>query len=146
MEKALSARLQRLEDLDALRRLAADYGAGLDDREVERVSSLFTTDGVFEQEGREVHVEGRSGVGAWYAERLGHYGPSLHYPHAQLASIDGDRASGTVVASAEICVDQVAYRGGFRYMDTYQRDDDGWRFKRRTLRFHHLVPMREPAG
>ena len=54
MSADIEARLRRLEDLEAIRRLFAEYRRALDEKDFDKYCRLFTEDGVFVANGRRV--------------------------------------------------------------------------------------------
>lgn len=137
----IEARLQRLEDRNAILDLIARYYNAVDDRDITAVGSLFCEDGVFGRYNGTDRAEGRDAIVAFYNERLALVGPSFHYPHAHLIEFQSDtQATGVVTAHAEMGVQDKLVITGFRYQDRYRKDPDGeWRFLERITRFYYMM-------
>jgi ketosteroid isomerase-like protein len=115
------------DDLDAIRRLLAEYCHAIDGGDSEGWAGLFTEDGVFD-------LGGSALVGR---EALAKFAASVppggrHVVVNELIDIDGDEAS--VRAYLFLFAGSpaaVATRG--TYDDKLQRGPDGWRFARRAF-------------
>jgi hypothetical protein len=144
-EPDLEARVRRLEDRLAISELVARYGILLDNREYSAVGELFTEDARFWQHVGDTDARTRRGIVAFYRERLGHSGPSYHYPHSQVVTFEGDdAATGVVAAHAEMGIEGRMILVGLRYHDRYERGGDGrWRFAERETWFHYFMPADE---
>jgi hypothetical protein len=142
----LTQRVQELEDLEAIRRLKAQYchfadrgfdGAGHDDG---AVAALFTDDGIWE--GSAETAAGYVAIKAT-CERFLPFGLHLAInPHIR---IDGDRASGSwwgLIPTTDR-TGQAIWTAGF-YEDEFVRTTEGWRFKH--LRFRAAFKTRYEAG
>lgn len=142
----LDARLRRIEDRLAIEQLLNRYGILLDNRDYDAVGELYTEDARFWQHrGHNTDARTRSGIVAFYRERLGQCGPTYHYNHGVVLEFDDDdHARGIVSAHAEMAVEGRMILVGFRYHDRYERGDDGaWRFAERETYFHYFMPADE---
>lgn len=137
-------RLQQLEAKQQLAELVARYGMAIDDRDLDPLMDLFTEDGVFRHDAA-IQAKGRPALKEFYAGVLRNYGASLHYPHSQVVDWAGDgRATGVVVAHAELAAAGTAVVVALRYYDSYERGEDGqWRFAERHLRFWYFMRLDE---
>jgi ketosteroid isomerase-like protein len=100
METALEARIARLEAINDIRNLMADYthyfdagwrGAGQD---AAKVGALFTEDGIWEVDSLGQTV-GRAAIQAWCAANGHSAKMSLHIVMNPKVEVDGDRARGS---------------------------------------------------
>jgi len=131
----LAARIARLEAINDIRNLMADYthyfdagwlGAGQD---AAKVASLFTEDGVWGGGGSD--QVGRERIERWIV-KYGHTAKmSLHIAMNSKVEVDGDRAQGSWNGLIPIVTPagEAMWVGG-RYECTFLRGDDGWKFTR----------------
>jgi uncharacterized protein (TIGR02246 family) len=127
------ARLQRLEDLQAIHQLFVDYGAFLDAGDLDGYASLFADDGelLLGPLGRATGPEAiKELMGRATATSVG---SSYHVISSPQVRLDGDRATSvvmwTVVARAADGSPEVTMIG--KHKDVLGRTDAGWRFLRR---------------
>ena len=127
----LEARIQRLEDIEAIRALKGRYcnladrgfnGAGHDD---EAFASLFTEDGVFE--GSAGPLQGREAI----RERARSFHPlSMHLVMNPEIEVDGDHATAQWAAYVPTSTaDAQALVVAGRYDERLRRTPDGWRYE-----------------
>lgn len=131
---SLEARIQALEDIEAIRKLKAAYCAACDDdHDGDAVAVLFVPDGVWEHQGRQRSV-GTETI-ANYLLGIRHakiMKRSAHQVFNPVIDVDGDSATGawrflmmyTATTEPESFVRIIG-----RYEDTYLRTADGWRFQ-----------------
>lgn len=129
----LIERLQRLEDLDAIRQLFVDYGYYLDHGMFEEYGQLFADDGevLLGPIGR---ATGPDDIAALMARTLaGREGSSYHVIANPIIRLDGDRAttdvSWLVVTPTDAGGMAVSMFG--RHKDVVVRRGTEWRFLRR---------------
>jgi ketosteroid isomerase-like protein len=132
-----------LADEHDIRRLVDAYALAADRADGDALAALFTHDGellVFadpaspEPTGiRRGHDEIAAAISS-----LARYRATLHVVASHLADVDGDRALAEgrciahhVTAAADGLRDRVLF---IRYVDTFERSDAGWRFRRREVR------------
>jgi hypothetical protein len=142
----LERRIQAIEDRLAIQQLISTYGIVLDNRDYDAVGELFTEDARFWQHyGDTTDANTRSGIVEFYRERLGHCGPSYHYHHGLVITLEDDRhATGIVTSHAELGIEGQMIIVGFRYHDRYEKGaDDRWRFSERETYFHYFMPAAE---
>ena len=137
---ALAARLQRLEDIDAIRRLFQDYRLNLDSKNFRGYADLFAQDGEFiagpdgsfRAKGREAIFELVDGMrGSLLTDETG---DDLHVAVNDRIDLDGDRATATstwvYIVRGDGDVPDVSKVG--RYNDELTREDGHWKFLRRV--------------
>ena len=139
----LEERVRHIEDRVAIGELIARYCLVMDNRDVDAIESLFTpdarvwsVDGVMDARGRQAAVE-------MFKSRFTVLGPSNHFTHDRIVEfdhMDPDRATGLVLAHAEMQREGQPMLAAIRYQDVYQRCDGRWRFRERGLSFMHDVP------
>jgi hypothetical protein len=144
---AVLARLQRLEDLEAIGRLFLDYRRHLDARDMRAYSQLFCEDG--EWSGRTGSAVGPAQIQEMLEANLSPNPPapdatSWHIVSNPTIDLDGDRATAqvtwTLIRRGEGDVPTVALLG--HYDDVLARENGRWLFKRRQAHLdipHHPV-------
>jgi ketosteroid isomerase-like protein len=142
----LEARIRRLEDRAAIGELVARYCLAMDDRDVAAIEALFTpdvwvysADGVMEARGIDAAI-------ALFRGRFAVLGPSNHFTHDRLVEFDvdePDRATGLVLAHAEMQRMGRPMLAAIRYHDVYRRQDGRWKIQERRLSFMYYVPTSE---
>ena len=133
---ALAARIQRLEDREAIRDLLVTYGRLLDDKDLVGYSNLFAEDGVWE--GGIGSAEGPEGIRRMLTTVYGRvapdqYGNDYHIMSDFLISVDGDTASAWSRWTWIVEGDEgnpVGQRSG-HYEDRLVKVDGQWKFKHR---------------
>jgi uncharacterized protein (TIGR02246 family) len=130
----LSERLQRLEDLEAIRRLYVDYGRHLDDCDPVAYASLFARDAKLRL-GPVLRADGREEIEQAANQMLGNLAAreekrSVHLIDTPRIELSGDTASGECVwAAISRGTDgtESSIRVG-RHVDELVREDGLWRF------------------
>ena len=136
---SLEERLQRLEDIEEIKQLKAEYCAACDDdHNPERLAAIFVEDGVWDWEGT-AYLEGHEQIKKWMGE-LGGSGRirnSAHMVFNPVIEVDGDTATAhwrfQMMYTGNLPDGTVQY---FRIIGYYQDDhvkrDGKWYFQ--TLR------------
>ena len=140
----LSERVARLEAREEIRDLIARYGMAVDDRDVESLADMFTSDARFGLADGMVANQGRQAVIDFYTERMAAFGPTYHYPHSQVIEFDPDRpghATGMVNAHAELALDGRTLVTALRYFDEYRVEEGCWRFVERKVAMIYYMDM-----
>lgn len=135
---ALEARLQRLEDLEEIRRLHESYGYYLDHGMWAEYASLYAEDGKmrlgpFRADGREqIETVAREQLGASF-DPGGDTVDLVHLINSPRIELDGDTATAevmwTVVSRGEDGRTSVTSQG--RHLDELVREHGRWRIQRR---------------
>ena len=134
---SVEERLQRLEDLEAIRALIAEYRRALDEKDFEAYAALFGDDGEFVTDGR--RVRGRAEILAMLAQLQStgalteRAGDDRHLVANVEIAVDGDRATARstwVYLTREGEEPTLAMVG--HYDDELRRTAAGWRFARRA--------------
>jgi ketosteroid isomerase-like protein len=143
---ALERRIRRLEDRDAIADLIARYCLVMDNRDMEGMPDLFTPDFVVRSADGVMNTVGREAAVEMFRGRFQVLGPSTHFTHDRIITFDEadpDRASGLVLAHAEMNRKQQPMLAAIRYEDTYRRHEGQWKFSSRSLAFMYYVPTAE---
>lgn len=146
---ALEARLQELEDRNAILDTLRQYGHALDYGDFDRLVDCFTSDAVRETrrlDGSVNRWEGEAGT-IDFATRHSH-APELYHKHLVLNSmidLQGDTADVvSYMFRFDPRDDEPSFVWGMgRYLDTMRRDPDGrWRILRRVSEIEDQWPGR----
>src|SRR5262245_42194994 len=143
---SLAARVQRLEDREAIRGLLLAYGRALDRHDFNAFSALFSEQGEWVN-GATV-LKGRKAIFEFMDKSMGNGSPNepLTYHvmvNNNLIEVNGDRAS---AMTNSIVVRTVAdtgfplFRFLGRYKDTFVREKGQWLFLRREAYTHVPAP------
>ena len=137
--ESLEARVRRLEDIDAIRRLFQDYRRSLDGKDFRAYADLFAVDGEFiAGPDGSIRAKGREDIFALVDGMRGSLltdatGDDVHVAVNERIDLDGDRAAATstwvYVLRGDGDVPDVAKVG--RYNDVLTREDGRWKFLRR---------------
>jgi uncharacterized protein (TIGR02246 family) len=146
--QSLTARVQRLEDIEEIRAVLTDYGRLLDAHDLAGYSHLFARDG--EWVGGFGSAKGPPAIQALMEKNLGvspkgKPGSSYHLLTNFLIDVHGDTATAWsrwsfTVSSAD---NHPALLYGGHYDDILAREDGHWRFKRRVA--VNDIPHSEPS-
>jgi ketosteroid isomerase-like protein len=134
-DPALTARLQRLEDMEEIRTLLLDYGRFLDSRDFGAYSRLFAKDG--EWVGGFGSVQGPAAIQAFMEKNIGtgpNRGNTYHLLSNFVIDVRGDTAtawSRWAFVTPGTDGRPVIAQGG-RYDDILVREGGRWKFKRRV--------------
>jgi ketosteroid isomerase-like protein len=136
----LEDRIQRLEDIEAIRRLRNRYHACLNEGRYDQCRSLFTDDAVVElgylarYEGIEAIDRGFRAMG----ERERFF--IKQFIHSHDVEVAGDTATGTSYLEARYGRYGVSYVVAGRYDDVYARVSAGWKFRSMIAELFYTVP------
>jgi len=136
-DASLEARIQRLEDIEEIRTLLADYGRFLDAHDLVAYSHLFAKDG--EWVGGFGSAKGPAGIQALMEKNLGpgpaaKPGTTFHILTNFIINVQGDTAtawSRWVFVTTGPDHRPTPAMGG-HYDDTLVREDGHWKFQRRV--------------
>jgi uncharacterized protein (TIGR02246 family) len=138
---ALEARLQRLEDLQAISQLLVDYGELLDLRDLDGFAALWADDAEFVMStGRTAH--GRQAIRDMLAAVMQNSpNAAMHLETNPRIQLDGDRATSTIMYAVGVTqpdgLARITMIG--HHHDELTRTADGWRIQRR----HNVVNLPE---
>ncbi len=135
MSTSLEARLQRLEDMEEIRRVIMDYGRTLDARDFKAYANLFAENGTWE--GGFGTYTGPKEIEEKIGGAIGSSGPMSRPNYHLLSSpeidVDGDKATAwsrwTFVMESEEGRSSIAAAG--EYHDIFVREKGRWKFLRR---------------
>jgi len=146
-DKALAARVQRLEDIEEIHGVLLDYGRYLDARDFAAYSRLFAKDG--EWVGGFGTVQGPADIQVFMEKQIA--GPNrantFHILSNFKIDVHGDTATAwsrwTFVTPGADKKPAIAQAG--RYDDTFVRENGRWKFKRRVASNDIPVPDVAPS-
>jgi uncharacterized protein (TIGR02246 family) len=128
------SRIQRLEDIEEIRRVLTDYGRFLDARDFASYAGLFAKDG--EWVGGFGTVKGPAAIQAFMEKNIS--GPNTAHNYHLLSNFEIDVHGDTATAWSRWTFvvpgpdQKPAMAQGGRYEDLLIREDGRWKFKRRT--------------
>lgn len=146
MTEQLQQRLQNVEDLEAIRRLKADYCRYADDPEgAEKFAALFTEDATLDEGDDVLIVQGRSRLAHLHRVSWRYTRFNAHFVFSPSIDLDGDTATAhwrllQMVTVAEPGRDEEAYLAAGWYDDRYQRVDGSWRIAEVVAGVHFCSP------
>ena len=137
----IEERVQRLEDLEAIRQVAAQYCLLQDARRCDELVDLFTPDGEFH--GLR-YVKGRSELIAYFSA-LEENGLEAfwHYNTNHDIDINGDFAHVESAIFSPQVVSGAAWITAGRYDDDLVRTDRGWRYTVKKIHFDYFAPLEQ---
>jgi uncharacterized protein (TIGR02246 family) len=134
------ARVDRLESRHALADLAAAYCTAVDAKDAKRVAEIFTIDG------RLNAMSGRAAIEEFFTRWMSEYGPTFHYPHAQVIEFRGrDDAAAVVTGHAEQRRGDEVWVMGVRYVDSYRREKGLWLIADRNVGYRYRLRVEDYA-
>jgi uncharacterized protein (TIGR02246 family) len=138
-EASLGARVQALEDREAIRALMSEYGRTLDARDFSAFARLFAKDGEF-LGGDGITARGSEAVGALLDKTINKNfpdsrGTNFHLFSNETIDVAGDHATavskGTFVMADSRNRPEALMLATYR--DEFVREDGDWKFKRREV-------------
>ena len=134
--EALAARITRLEDLEAIRQLKARYCEICDDdHNPDRITSVFTKDGIWEGKGIG-RAEGHAEIRALFEGFQKGIRFSQHMTMNPLIEVEGDSARGTWYFFGPFTMekDSQAMWQSCRYHEEYQKQNGKWLIRTLTIK------------
>lgn len=152
---ALEERIQRLEDLEAIRHLQARYcdcvdigwKAELPDKKQRLLEEVFSDDIVFivlTADGEATEMRGRQQVGDHYDEGIAVFKFGIHYVMNPRLEIAGDTATGSwpvLVPLTDPDGNPKWFSG--KYFVEYKKTEDGWRISLLSQQIAFYTPFDE---
>jgi uncharacterized protein (TIGR02246 family) len=147
-EDSLPARIQAIEDRNAIDDLVSVYCLAIDERDLDRFLSLFTEDAVVRHEDGVMRLDGLPAIREYYTQRFADYGVTFHTPHSRIVEfVSPDEATGVVTGHAEMSQDGELMLAAIKYTDLYRKVDGRWLFAERVLGFWYYMKASDlPAG
>lgn len=129
--------VEQLLAREQLRELGLRYAQGIDRKNVELLSSIFTDDAELVSEQSTLGPGGKriaEGILEYHDEVCG-YDTTMHFVGNQTVNIDGDTATGETYCFAVHWYTEKhqQYMMFLRYQDEYRHENDDWYFSQRTI-------------
>ena len=138
-EPSLLDRITRLEDLEAIRKLDAQYCRHLDDGNWDALMELFTDDGEFDGLS---HPRGKEEMRTFFAGLAdGGLTSFWHYNTNLEIDLEGDRATVRSFLWQRCVTDGAPAIAAGRYNDQVVKIDGRWLYKVKQVRFHFFGPL-----
>ena len=142
MSTDLEARLKRIEDIEAIRRLKHRYASYCDDGyDADRLGELFLENAVWDG-GMLGRFEGAAAIRRFFQACSKTVPFAIHQVTNEILDVDGDRATGRWYLWEPLVFakgDQAMWLAG-RYDDVYRRVNGEWRFETVTIEVRMLSP------
>ena len=140
--RELRDRVRRLEDVEALRNLKAEYAAACDDNyDADRLAALFVEDAAWESQGMGKY-EGREAIREFFRGISGHFVFALHYGLNPQIEVTGDTARARWYLFMPCTVgdtDKAMWRAGLDE-EEYVRVDGRWMYRsKKSAPFFHTT-------
>jgi ketosteroid isomerase-like protein len=128
----LARRVAVLEEIEAIRKLKANYAALCDTGyDPDQLTALFTEDAVWDGGKEWGRYEGRAALWDFFKGASTMLPFALHYMTNPLIEVDGDTATGTwhLFQTTTYAATGDAIFGGARYYEDYVKQDGAWKFR-----------------
>ena len=137
--------LQRLEDIEAIKQLKADYCALCDEGyDEDRLADLFTEDAVWDGGDRGKN-QGQEEIRSFFKAAPRRLPFAIHMVTNPIIEVNGDQATGIwyLFQACTYAEGNRAFWGSGRYDEEYVRVDGEWRFQHLKLTSHFWTPFDE---
>ncbi|MEH6472245.1 MAG: nuclear transport factor 2 family protein [Halopseudomonas sp.] len=143
----LEQRIQRLEDIEAIRTLKHSYCDFCDqDYDPKGISNLFAEDGVWDG-GAFGRFQGRQAIHDGFAAAAEQVEFAIHQVSNEIIEVDGDTATGKwFLWQPMVSADGQALWMGARYNERYVRVDGNWMFQELVLDIRMMSPYEQGFG
>ena len=141
----LARRIQRLEDIEAIKVLKARYADACDrNYDADTLASLFTEDAIWDG-GLFGVYEGREAIRQFFQGVPADIPFARHYMTNPIIAVDGDEATGEwyLFQTCTFAQGNQAIFGAGRYDERYRRVDGEWKFWRLKLTSFFWTPYEE---
>ncbi len=139
----MERRLQRLEDMEAIKKLKAQYCAHCDDNyNAEGIASLFTEDGVWDGEPRGVN-HGREAIRQFFSRGHQRVPFAVHMVMNPMIEVEAEKAHGTWYLFQAVTEGGQAKWVSGRYEEDYVKVKGRWLIKKLWVRFNFWTPYEQ---
>lgn len=143
---SLAGRIQRLEDIEAIRSLKNVYHLYVNDCRFDEIGTLFTEDAVVDMgymHPSDEPCRGRENIAHWYATLTGAVGLSQlkQFTHNHTVEVEVDEASGWSLLEARYGQGTDSYNVAAKYEEEYRKVEGRWLFSLMTLKVYFTVPL-----
>lgn len=133
--EALERRIQILEDIEAIKKLKAQYAYYCDDNyDTDGIASLFVEDGIWDG-GDFGRYQGREEIRKFFGEAPKMISFAIHYILNSIIDVDGDSARGTwyLFQACTFTEGNQAVWGAGQYNEEYVKVNGEWKFKKLVI-------------
>ena len=139
--KALKAKVQNLEDKEAVRTLRYRYHQYINDNRFDEIANLFTDDAVVEI-GYVLRSVGRDEIATSFIAMPKDVKFLKQFIHNHIVDVDGDAAAGISYFEAKYAAkDETSLLVAGKYDEDYVRTPDGWRISRMVVELYFTTPL-----
>jgi ketosteroid isomerase-like protein len=148
----LLTRVQRIEDIESIRRLRDQYHEWVNEDAGDRLWELFAPEASVVYNGRP-EVRGQENIRQFFATFP--VQAARQFVHSHVIQVDGDRGTGSSYLDGRPVRDGKSYHVVGRFDDEYIRIGGRWMFLRVELTVHymveasdrwdHLIPLKKPS-
>lgn len=138
----LEARVEHMENVEAIRRLLARYCKALDERDVAAMTPLWSRDAVVIARPWALEFRGAQALMSFYSEYF--KGPWIEPRHNytnEYIERDGDGYKAFCYFHETLARDQHSVMGWGTWVDRFVREDGVWKFSRREINVMALAPI-----
>jgi hypothetical protein len=151
--KELEAKVQELNDREAIRDLRYRYHEYVNEGKMAEIANLFTDDGVLDF-GHLGKAAGKAELNQFFGNLPGGQSSQAARPtagisfvkqfiHNHVLHLQGDRGTGFAYLEARPVYKGESYMVAARYDDEYVKQNGQWKFKKMSLTPYFMVPLRE---
>jgi ketosteroid isomerase-like protein len=140
----LEARVQALEDVNAIKELKCMYAYYADEGNVDGILSLYVDDAVCDFGPFGVH-EGKEQIRTLFTGLLEGSSFTMHEMHNHVVTVTGDTATGEAYFEIPATMEpgHMAMWMGGKYVDDYVKVGGEWKFKKVTILWYYITPYEE---
>jgi ketosteroid isomerase-like protein len=138
--RSLTARVERLDSIEAVRALRARYHELVNEDAGPRLYELFAPDATVVYGGRP-EVRGRENIRAFFASFP--VQAARQFIHSHMVDVEGERGTGVSYLDGRPVRDGKSYYVVGRFDDEYIRVDGQWMFQRVVLTVHYMIEAAE---
>lgn len=146
--QSFARRIQRLEDIEAIRSLKNVYHLYINDCRFDEIGGLFTEDAIVDMgymHPSDEPCRGRDNIARWYATLTGAVGLTQlkQFTHNHTVEVDagGETASGWSLLEARYGQGTESYNVAAKYEEDYRKVGQRWLFDAMRLKVYFTVPM-----
>ncbi|MBB1633416.1 nuclear transport factor 2 family protein [Cupriavidus sp. UME77] len=138
--QALAARVEHLDNIEAIRALRARYHELVNEDAGNRLHELFAPDASVAYGGR-AEVRGRDNIRSFFASFPIQW--ARQFIHNHVVHVNGNHGTGSSYLDGRPVRDGKSYYVVGRFDDEYIKIDGEWLFRRVTLSVHYMIEAAE---
>jgi len=144
-EEELEARIRRLQDIEAIKKLKATFAYLIDTGDWQGVANLFTEEAVLDS-GPLGHCEGRAEIAKFFRDDIPQtFSFTVHMYHNPVIEVKGDKATGEwyyKVPATHASTNRALWIVG-KYEEEYTKVEGEWKFKAFASKSYFVTPYDE---